>query len=159
MHKRAQTATEYMIILAVVIIIALIVVGVMGGIPGIGTGARSGASSAYWKTAKISITSYSADASDNVKLKVRNGMPNTIKIRYFNLSSSGSSPATTALTQTDVTLGPGTEKEFTGTVSNICNAAGDAWTSNIWVKYTDDETGENYTFKGEGNKLEGVCAD
>ena len=34
MAKKAQTATEYMIILAVVIIIALIVVGVMGGIPG-----------------------------------------------------------------------------------------------------------------------------
>ena len=34
--KQAQGATEYLIILAVVIIIALIVVGVMGGIPGIG---------------------------------------------------------------------------------------------------------------------------
>lgn len=33
--KRGQTATEYLIILAVVIIIALIVVGVMGQIPGI----------------------------------------------------------------------------------------------------------------------------
>ena len=36
--KHAQTATEYLIILAVVIIIALIVVGVLGGIPGIGAG-------------------------------------------------------------------------------------------------------------------------
>jgi hypothetical protein len=36
MFKKAQTATEYLIILAVVIIIALIVVAVMGGIPGIG---------------------------------------------------------------------------------------------------------------------------
>jgi hypothetical protein len=35
MAKKSQTATEYLIILAVVIIIALIVVGVMGGIPGI----------------------------------------------------------------------------------------------------------------------------
>ena len=34
MANKAQTATEYLIILAVVIIIALIVVGVMGGIPG-----------------------------------------------------------------------------------------------------------------------------
>jgi len=33
MNKRSQSATEYLIILAVVIIIALIVVGVMGGIP------------------------------------------------------------------------------------------------------------------------------
>ena len=34
--KKAQAATEYLIVLAVVIIIALIVIGVMGGIPGIG---------------------------------------------------------------------------------------------------------------------------
>jgi hypothetical protein len=33
--KKGQTATEYLIIFAVVIIISLIVVGVMGGIPGI----------------------------------------------------------------------------------------------------------------------------
>jgi uncharacterized protein (UPF0333 family) len=35
-HKKAQTSTEYLIILAVVIVIALIVVGVMGGIPSLG---------------------------------------------------------------------------------------------------------------------------
>lgn len=31
--KKSQTATEYLIILAVVIVIALIVVGVLGGLP------------------------------------------------------------------------------------------------------------------------------
>jgi len=35
-NKKGQGATEYLIILAVVIIITLIVVGVMGGLPGIG---------------------------------------------------------------------------------------------------------------------------
>lgn len=34
--KKAQSSTEYLIILAVVVIIALIVAAVMGGIPGIG---------------------------------------------------------------------------------------------------------------------------
>ena len=38
--KKAHTATEYLIILAVVIVIALIVVGVLGGITGIGGGAN-----------------------------------------------------------------------------------------------------------------------
>ena len=36
-NKKGQTATEYMIILAVIIVIALIVVGVMGGFPQLGT--------------------------------------------------------------------------------------------------------------------------
>jgi len=35
--KKGQTAFEYLIILAVVIVVALIVVGVMGGIPWIGS--------------------------------------------------------------------------------------------------------------------------
>ncbi len=36
--RKSQTATEYLVITAVVIIIALIVVGVLGGIPGLGSG-------------------------------------------------------------------------------------------------------------------------
>jgi len=160
MSTKAQTATEYMIILAVVIIIALIVVGVMDGIPGIGTGARSRASASYWSTAKIAVTSYSvvASATDPAKLKIRNNLRDAITIEYVNMSISGSNVATKNLTQTNVTLGVGAEKEFTGPVTGLCNAAGDAWTSNIWIKYTDDETGAVYTFTGQGNKLEGVCA-
>ena len=38
MAKKSQTATEFLIILAVVIVIALIVVEIMGGIPGICNG-------------------------------------------------------------------------------------------------------------------------
>jgi len=36
MNRKGQTATDYLIILAVVIVVALIVVGVMGDIPDIG---------------------------------------------------------------------------------------------------------------------------
>ena len=47
MFKKGQGATEYLIILAIVIIIALIVIGVIGGIPSIGISASSRASSTY----------------------------------------------------------------------------------------------------------------
>jgi len=47
LSKKGQGATEYLVILAIVIIIALIVVGVMGGIPGVGSGAKSRASASY----------------------------------------------------------------------------------------------------------------
>ncbi len=160
--KKAQTATEYMIILAVVIIIALIVVGVMGGIPGIGTGARSRASAAYWKTSQIAITSYAAHVGDTVTLNIRNNMADPIIINYVNMSDNGAHPATVALTQENITLGPGTEKTWTGTVNtpgDICNAAGDSWISNIWIQYTDQTTGATYVFTGEGNQLEGTCAN
>ena len=159
--KKGQTATEYMIILAVVIIIALIVVSVMGNqIPGIGVGAKSKTSSAFWKTADIAITSSAAHVDDSVLLKIRNNLADTIIINYVNMSSSGSTDANYTATEQDITLGSGTTKEFHFTdVKNICNAKGDAWSSNIWIKYTDQETGASYIFEGQGNKLEGVCAE
>jgi len=159
-HKKAQTATEYMIILAVVIIIALIVVGVMGGIPGIGTGARSKASAAYWKTAPLAITSYAAKTAGNGRIKLRNNLPNAIIINEFQVSNSGHGDPSVGSTETDITLGPGTEKEFNFATWNACQdkAVGDAWTANIRIEYTDDETGAKYNFTGEGNKLEGTCS-
>ena len=42
--KRSQTATEYLIILAVVIVIAIVVVSVLGGIPRLGDGSSQRAS-------------------------------------------------------------------------------------------------------------------
>ncbi|MFW5746101.1 MAG: hypothetical protein ACOCWQ_00955 [Nanoarchaeota archaeon] len=44
--KHSQTATEYLIILAVVIVMGMITVGVMGGIPSLGGGAGMNTQSA-----------------------------------------------------------------------------------------------------------------
>ena len=57
--RKGQGTTEYIIILAVVIVIALIVVGVMGWIPGLGTGITESQSKAYWASSSpFAITSY-----------------------------------------------------------------------------------------------------
>lgn len=56
--RKSQTATEYLIILAVVIVIALIVIGVLGGIPFIGGGASSSASEARLKSLGIGVENY-----------------------------------------------------------------------------------------------------
>ena len=88
--KKAQTATEYLIILAVVIIIALIVVGVLGGIPGIGKGAASRTSAAYWQTSDIAIPSYAIGqdgSADDLNLTVRNN--NVLMIVRLSRPASG----------------------------------------------------------------------
>ncbi len=51
MNFKGQGTTEYLIILAVVIVVALVVVGVMGWFPGLGTGITESQSKAYWKSA------------------------------------------------------------------------------------------------------------
>jgi hypothetical protein len=56
--RKSQTATEYLIILAVVVVIALIVVGVMGGIPSIGGGASAATSKASLQSDSIRVVDY-----------------------------------------------------------------------------------------------------
>ena len=59
MNFKGQGTTEYLIILAVVIVVALVVVGVMGWFPGLATGITESQSKAYWKSASpIAITDW-----------------------------------------------------------------------------------------------------
>ena len=162
-NKKSQTATEYMIILAVVIIIALIVVGVLGGIPGIGGGAGSRALDAYWSTAPIGVVSAAAAVQNETRLIIKNNLNDPIMIHVVNMSSNGQSPANISLLQKEVTMGVGEEKVWhttspTDGVTNICNQQGDSWISNLFINYTNQRTGATYEFRGEGNQLSGVCA-
>jgi len=81
--KKAQAATEYIIIFAIVIIIALIVVGVMGGIPRLGGSTSARAVASYWQQADIAITA-SYFNQTNGSVVVRNNMP--FDIMLSNLS-------------------------------------------------------------------------
>jgi hypothetical protein len=156
--KRAQTATEYMIILAVVIIIALIVIGVLGGIPGIGGGAKGRSSSAYWSSASVAITSYSITAGNVVTLKIRNNLKDSIVVVSANISSSSSTSTTYQVGSSSISLGPGETKTFTSTVGTACSTVGNTYVVKVAITYTDDRTGARYVFTGDGNTLSGVCA-
>ncbi len=147
MARKAQTATEYLVILAVVIIIALIVVGVMGGIPGIGTGAKSRASSTFWATADIAFSSYSV-GSAGVTLNIKNNKADSITINSISLDS-------TDLGVSAVTLTAGQ----TYTVTNAApTCTSGSYSYGVSINYTDVATGGDYVYTGNGQKLEGSCA-
>ncbi len=150
---RAQAATEYLIILAVVIIIALIVIGVLGGIPGVGTGARSRASASYWQTADIAISQYAAFAgSDDLDVALRNNLRNRVTLTSVTIGGG-------AQTCDETSLAPGQATSCTdddGAAS--CASEGDAFSYAVSISYTDTATGAAYTFTGDGNRLEGRCA-
>ncbi len=156
--KKSQTATEYMIILAVVIIIALIAVAVLGGIPGVGAGAKKRGAETYWNVADVGVTSYANAVTGNDVLKVKNNKKNTITIDWVNMSTTSDSAATTSFNDTDTILGAGEVKTLTGLLVPTCTKVGDNWATYLTVKYQDVDTGAIFYFKGDGNKLEGVCA-
>ena len=150
MNRKAQGATEYLIILAVVIIVALIVVGVMGGIPGIGGGARSRGTSSYWLTSDIAIPSIAVSAaSDKINTTVRNNLRNSISDLVVKVGAATLTCGQTSLSAGQVTTCNG---------AMTCATAGDAFTYDVAVTYTDTATKASYTFTGEGQKLEGKCA-
>ena len=149
--NKAQGATEYMIIIAVVIIIALLVVIVMKGVPSIGKTGASRTGVAFWETADIGFMSYAVDSS-KMTMNIRNNYKNAITITRIELDNVNltTSPALPE------TLAAGEEKTFTST--NMTCTAGDGFSYNVEVDYTDEETDSDYTFTGTSNKLEGTCA-
>jgi len=147
--RKAQTATEYLIILAVVIVIALIVVGVMGGIPGIGRGVGTKTSSSYWSSADIAIDAYSITVAGQVTAVVRNNLQKSVTLTAFTIG--GTNMATLG------TLSPGETTTLTSAATALpCSGS---FSHAVSVTYTDLATGAAYTFTGDGHKLEGACAN
>lgn len=152
--KRAQAATEYLIILGVVIIIALIGVGMMAGIPGIGSVTKQRTSAAYWDSAEIGISSYAIDGSDgSAKLLISNNFRDAITISEVKLGDS-------LLDTSDQALNSGDTKLFTADTefSSLC-APGVSFSLAVSITYTDSVSGKEYVFTGDGHKLEGVCSE
>ena len=85
MGLRAQGATEYLVLLAVVLIVALVSVALLGFFPGMASDAQMTQSQAYWKSAQpISIVEsaakyYNVDTSEGY-LRLRNSGAYSITI-------------------------------------------------------------------------------
>jgi hypothetical protein len=145
---KAQGATEYLIILAVVIIIGLIVIGVLRNVPSQGTAAKARTNTGFWESAEIGISSIAID-STGLTMFVKNN--NAFPVKITNIKFD-----TTNAYTTDTTFNPGETKKLTSTT--ITCTAGNAFAYDVTIEYTDLKTGGDYTYKGLGNQLEGVCA-
>ena len=126
--KRAQTATEYLIILAVVIVIALVVASLLGGFPGIGGNIGSGASDSYWLAQDVAIvgSKITVDTTTNminVSLKIKNNMPNTVTVQQLGLNT------TTANVSVNRVLATG--EEYTVNIYNAVVGTGTAAGSTV----------------------------
>jgi hypothetical protein len=153
MNKKAQGATEYLIIFAVIIVVALIVVAAMGGIPGIGTGTKQKTSASYWQTADVAIPAFAAfSLTDDVNITVRNNLRDSIS--SFTISVNG-----VGLSCAQASISPGQQITcWNQTAASDCSAGG-PFTYDVSITYTNDETKGTYTYTGDGHKLEGTCAN
>ncbi|MFT4310519.1 MAG: hypothetical protein ACMXYC_02715 [Candidatus Woesearchaeota archaeon] len=160
--KRAQTATEYLIILAVVIIIALIVVGVLGGIPGIGGGSADSLTHLSWQTNnQVGIPSLSINTLGNVTMTLKNNRANNIRIEniYMNGSIStrdaGGSVHSQAVT---INAGQTSSTIDFNLVNTTCPGAGEGVALYIMIEYEDLTTGSTYNFSNRNQAYQTTCA-
>jgi hypothetical protein len=148
--SKAQTATEYLIILAVVIIIALIVVGVMGGIPELGGGASEAAAKAALASQKVGVTSYAISDYDTV-LTIKNNNLNTIRIDAIAIGGQLClDVGTPKLTQ-------GESKQIT--CKNVYEYSQETAELGIEINYTDWKTQASYSQEDDSLKMKGAVAD
>ncbi|MFT4326401.1 MAG: hypothetical protein ACMXYK_02780 [Candidatus Woesearchaeota archaeon] len=155
--KKAQTATEYLIILAVVIVIALVVASLLGGFPGIGAGIGSNANTAYWTTTDLTIGTAVLPAGDesNLTLVIGNNMAGDIRIDNITTTFTvGANVATASNSVQSGTIRPGSTHNVvlinaTGNQSWSAVSSGTTYSFDLEIQYTDLRTGAQYTFQGE----------
>lgn len=140
MTKKAQTATEYLIILAVVIVIALVVASLLGGFPGIGSSIKGNANQGYWATTDIVISGISTSGDGNVSVKLRNNMPETIVINEVKLDTVENASVGVTLKAGDST---------TVTLSGSALAASGTYSYDVEINYTEQDLGATYIFEGD----------
>ncbi len=127
-ERKAQGTTEYLIILAVIIVIALVVVGVMGWVPGLSGGITEQQSRAYWQsTAPFAIKEYKISGT-TASLEVQNVSANKLTLTDVELDGEGSIAS-------NVEFNAGESKLVTVTITTACGDPGTGFDKNVSFTY------------------------
>jgi hypothetical protein len=147
---KGQVSTEYLVILAVVLVVALVVIGLLGWFPGVGGGTLETQSKSYWAgTSPFAITAYKISGT-TVELSMRNML--TEKVTLTGISFGG-----TALQVDQTQFNGGEEKKVTATMPTPCGSPGTPFSySNVTITY---DQGTITGLKQVGDKpLIGKCS-
>ena len=152
-HRKAQAATEYLVILAVVVIIALIVVTVMGGIPGIGKSAVARTSAAYWATADVAVSQFAISSTGAGSFTLKNNQRMSVDISALTIGTSAN------IITIPIQIVPGGTINVVatnGTIAPRCTP-NNAYSYPVTLTYRNPLTGRNITLPGDGSTIEGTC--
>lgn len=132
---KSQTATEYLILLAVVIVISLIVVSVLGGIPSIGGQSNKNVVDAQLKTLPVGIINYAISESETL-LEVRNNRDYSVKIDAIGLNGTNCNLSSYPI------LKSGQSKKLY--CSNVNGSSGTSYELSLSINYSDVSTAAKY---------------
>lgn len=135
--RTGQAATEYLIILAVVVILALIVVAALGGFRGIAGGMTRQQSEVFWSTAEIGIEPNYRVSPAKAELTIKNNRPFTVKVTGIYLDGGGT------MTPSSVTLVQGGTANVN--VSGVGCSTGSQYAFKILITYQDPQTARTFS--------------
>jgi hypothetical protein len=125
---KGQGSTEYLVILAVVLIVALVVIALLGFFPGVGGAARESQSASYWSGAQpFSITGFKINGT-SVTLSVANRLSEKLVMTNISLGGVG-------VNASNITFKGGEEKVVQGTLTTSCGTAGDGFEYDVQMTY------------------------
>jgi len=129
MFKKGQVSTEYLVILAIVLVIALVVVFLIGGFAGMGAGTMETQSMQAWGTAAPFSITILKQSGTTLEMELRNNDVNTLAITGISMDGA-------SVFSTNTTFTSGEKKTVTATVAKACGAAGTSFThSNVMIIY------------------------
>ena len=106
--RKGQGATEYLVLLAVVLVIALVSIALLGVFPSFSTDTKINQSKTYWQAASpISIVDVGAASGGTLTVIMRNAGPDTIIIANGTATLTPSGTAVPMATLLSSTLGAG----------------------------------------------------
>ena len=131
MFKKGQVSTEYLVILAIVLVVALVVVYLVGGFAGMGAGTMETQSMQAWGTAApLAITSWKQTGT-SLQLEIQNNDVDALKVT--GLAMDG---AIVALNPSNQTLASGAKQLFTATTATACGDSGTSFShQNVILTY------------------------
>jgi uncharacterized protein (UPF0333 family) len=130
MFRKGQVSTEYLVILAIVLVVALIVVFLVGGFSGIGTGTLETASKNYWAGASPFAIETVKASGTSMELQIQNNDLEKLTLTDITLGGVSIYNGTTIFTS-------GESSVVTGTLAVTCGASGDPFTyDDVILTYT-----------------------
>lgn len=124
----AQTATEYLIIVAVVIIIALVVIGVLSGIPESGANANKQTNDAELQTSIIGTESYTMD-NNKTTLVLQNNFPERVQLTSIIIGG-------VSCDDSSLPYSMSVGKKHTFVCDNV-NTTGETYNTNYSITYSE----------------------
>jgi len=129
MKMKGQVSTEYLVILAVVLVVALVVVYLVGGFAGLGAGTLESQSKSYWGSASpFAINNYKVMGT-NVTLEITNQDIEKLTLTDVTVDGVSVSIASTSFAS-------GETKSVSGTLGATCGTAGTMFQYDIVLVYT-----------------------